>query len=91
MEENSNQISTETTRVQDEYLWISKIDLEYAYGQLKLFKETKAHCSFAITGGTLKGYYGFRKRIIRFIRYPEFIPRKNRQNIEVPNTCMARR
>ena len=32
MEESFNQMSTETTTVQNEPLWMSKVDLEYAYG-----------------------------------------------------------
>ena len=46
MEELINQISTEITRVPNERLWISKIDLEYAHGQLKLSDETSRHCNF---------------------------------------------
>ena len=43
IEELPKQISTEITRVQNEPLWLSKIsliDLDYAYGQLKLSEET---------------------------------------------------
>ena len=61
MEELLNQISVEITRVQNEPLRISKTDLEYAYGQLKVSDETRRQCYFAITGGNMKGYYRFKK------------------------------
>ena len=51
MEELLNQLSTQIKKVQNELLWISKIDLEYTYGQLKSSEETSKHCNFAKTGG----------------------------------------
>ena len=45
-----NQIS-EVTRDRTKELNISKIDLDYAYGQLKISKETNRQCVFALTGG----------------------------------------
>ena len=57
MEELRNRRSTEQTRVQHEPLWISKIYLEYGYGQLKESKETSTQCNFAITGGNMNRYY----------------------------------
>ena len=56
-----DQISSEKTRVQNEHLKISKIDLDYAYGQWKLSKETMREDNFAITGGNKNGYYRFKK------------------------------
>ena len=38
-----------------------KIDLDYAYGQLKLSEETSRQCVFAITGAKFSGYYRFKK------------------------------
>ena len=38
-----------------------RIELDYAYGQMKPAPETSKHCNFAITGEKLKGYYRFRK------------------------------
>ena len=51
MEELLNQISVEITRDRTKELMMSKIDLDYAYGQMKLSKETSRQCVFAITGG----------------------------------------
>ena len=39
---------------------ISKIDLDYAYGQMKLSKETSRQCVLAIIGGKFNGYYRFK-------------------------------
>ena len=56
MEKILFQISTEITLAPNEPLWNSKIDLEYACGQLKLSEETSEHCNFAVTGGNKNGY-----------------------------------
>ena len=51
MEVLLNQISVKITRDRTAQLFISKIDLDYTYGQMKLSEETSRHCVFAITGG----------------------------------------
>ena len=51
MEELLNQISVEITRDRTAQLFMSKIDLDYAYGQRKLSEETSRQCVFALTGG----------------------------------------
>ena len=50
-----NQTSGEITTVQNEPLWISQVDPEYAYGQLKLSEETSSQCNFAVPGGNING------------------------------------
>ena len=40
-------------------LWASKIDFKYAFGHVKLAKETSNHCVFAIAGGKATGHYRF--------------------------------
>ena len=61
LEELLNQISVEITRDRTLQLLISEIDSEYAYGQMKLSKETSRQCVFAITGAKFSGYYRFKK------------------------------
>ena len=61
MEEILNQISVEITRDRTTQLFMSKIDLDYAYGQMKLSEETSRQCVFALTGGKFSGYYRFKK------------------------------
>ena len=62
MEELLNQISVEITRDQTKELMMSKVDLDYAYGQMKLSKQTSRQCVFAITGGKFSRYYRFKNR-----------------------------
>ena len=59
MKELLNQISVEITKDRTKKLMISKIDLDYAYGQMMLSEETSRQCVFAITGGNFSSYYRF--------------------------------
>ena len=61
MDELLNQISAELSKNDTDPIWISVIDLDYAYGQMKLAPDTSKHCNFAITGEKINGYYRFRK------------------------------
>ena len=65
MEALLNQISTELSRNNHDPIWISVIDIDNAYGEMKLAPETSKHCNFAVTGEImnrvyrfLKGFYG---------------------------------
>ena len=57
VEELLNQISNELSRNDHDSIWISVIDLDYAYGQMKLALETSKHCNFAVTSENMNGYY----------------------------------
>ena len=61
MEELLNQISVEITKDRAKYLGISKIDLDYPYGQMILSKKTSRQCVFAITKANFSDYYRFKK------------------------------
>ena len=43
-------------------VFISKIDLDYAYSQMKLSDETSRQCVFALTERKFSGYYRIEKR-----------------------------
>ena len=60
MEELISKISAEIT-LSDGEIWMSKIDLDYAYGQAKLTAEATRHCVFSIIGGDFTGHYRFKK------------------------------
>ena len=60
-EEFLNQISAELSKNDRDPIWISVVDLNYAYGQMKLDPETSKHCNFAMTGEKINGYYRFLK------------------------------
>ena len=59
MEELLNQISAELSKNNHDPIWIAVIDLDYAYGQMKLAPEASKHCNFAMTGKKMNGYYRF--------------------------------
>ena len=62
MVELISKISAKITKG-DGAIWMSKIDLDYAYGQAKLSKEAAKHCVFSIIGGDFTGHYRFKKCI----------------------------
>ena len=76
MEELFNQFSVEITRDRTAQLFISKIDLDYAYGQMKLSDETSRQCVFAITGGKFSGYYRFKKGFYELAKIPAILQEK---------------
>ena len=84
MEEMLNQISVEITRERTKELSISKIDLNYAYGQMKLSKETSRQCVFALIcnngGKKFSGFYQFKKGFYG----PNNLPRKNDHFEKIP-------
>ena len=61
MEELISRISRKITEGTQGEIWISKLDLDYAYGQLKLSKRARNLCVFTVTGGKFTGYYRFLK------------------------------
>ena len=60
MEEWISKSSVENTK-NDGDIWMSKIDLDYAYGKAKLSKEAAKHCVFSIIRGDFTGHYRFKK------------------------------
>ena len=57
MEELISKITAKITKSNSE-IWMSKIDLDYAYGQAKLSTEASRH---SIIGGDFTGHYRFKK------------------------------
>ena len=82
MEELLNQISVEITRDRTKELMMSKIDLDYAYGQMKISKETSRQCVFAITGGKFSGYYRFKKGFYGLAYIPTIFQEKIDRTLE---------
>ena len=82
MEELLNQISVEISRDRTVQLFISKIDLDYAYGQLNLSEETSRQCVFALTGGKFSGYYRFKKGFYGLADIPTIFQEKIDQTLE---------
>ena len=82
MEDLLNQISVEITRDRTAQLFLSKIDLDYAYGQMKLSEETSRQCVFAITGGNFSGYYRFKKGFYGLADIPTIFQEKIDRTLE---------
>ena len=61
---------------------ISKIDLDYAYGQMILSEETSRQCVFAITGGNFSGYYRFKKGFYGLADIPTIFEEKIDRTLE---------
>ena len=61
LEELLGQVSLSITKNENMPLYISTIDLEYAFGQISLHPDTGKHCNIAIIGREATGYYQFKK------------------------------
>ena len=82
MEELLNQISVEITKDRTKKLMISKIDLDYAYGQMMLSEETSRQCVFAITGANFSSYYRFKKGFYGLADIPTIFQEKIDRTLE---------
>ena len=60
MEELISKILAKITKGEGK-IWMSKIDLDYAYGQAKMSEEAANHCVFSIIGGDFTRPYRFKK------------------------------
>ena len=61
MEELISRISRKISAEEEGEIWLTKLDFDYAYGQIKLDDETKNLCIFTITEREFTGYYRFLK------------------------------
>ena len=55
MEELIPRISRKVSEEQKGEIWITKLDFDYAYGQIKLNENTKKLCIFTVTGAEFTG------------------------------------
>ena len=90
MDELINQISSELSKNESDPIWIPVIDLDYAYGQMRLAPETSKHCNFAITGEKINGYYRFLKGFYGPADIPTIFQEK-KPNARPPNTRVVGR
>ena len=74
----------EITRDRTVQLFVSKIDLDNAYGQMKLSEETSRQCVFATTdtGAKFSGYHRFIKRFEGPDNMPTIFQEKIDQTLE---------
>ena len=76
MEEVLNETSVEISRGRTVHIFISEINLDYAYGQMKLSEETSRQCVFAIPGGNISGYYRFKIGFYHLADIPTIFQKK---------------
>ena len=89
MEELISRISRKIADGPADEIWISKFDLDYAYGQLQLSKRAMDLCIFAVTGGNFTGYYRFLKGFYGLADIPTFFQEKIDQTLENITPSMA--
>ena len=82
MEELISRISRKIADGASDQIWISKFDLDYAYGQMQLSKHAMDLCIFAITGGNFTGYYRFLKGFYGLADIPTIFQEKIDQTLE---------
>ncbi len=56
-----DRISTKISKNAVETLYITVIDLKYAFGQIRLHDDTAKHCVIALVGGEVTDHYRFNK------------------------------
>ena len=61
---------------------ISKKDLDYAYGQMTLSRETGRQCVFAMFRGKFMGYYRFKKRCYGLADIPNTFQEKTDRTLQ---------
>ena len=82
MEELISRTSRKIADGEEDEIWISKFDLDYAYGQLTLSKNAMDVCIFAITGGNFTGYYRFLKGFYRLADIPTIFQQEIDKTLE---------
>ena len=82
MEELISKTSRKIADGEADEIWISKFDLDYAYGQLPLSKNARDLCIFAVIGGNFTGYYRFLKSFYDLEDIPTIFEEKIDQTLE---------
>ena len=82
MEELISRISRKIADGPADEIWTSKLDLDYAYGQLLLSREARNLCIFAVTGGNFTGYYRFLEGFYGLAEIPTIFQDKIDQTLE---------
>ena len=87
MEELVSRISSKIANGPADKIWISKFDLDYAYGQLLLSREARDLCIFAVPGGKFTGYYRFLKVFYGLADIPTTFQERIDQTLENKKTA----
>ena len=82
MEELISRMSRKISEGKESEIWLTKLDFDYAYGQIKLDDETQNLCMFTITGGEFTGYYRFLKGFNRLADIPTIFQERIDKTLE---------
>ena len=83
MEELISRISRKISGEKEGEIWLTKLDFDYAYGQIKLEDETQNLCIFTIAGGEFTGYYRFLKEFYGLADIPTTFQERIDKTLEV--------
>ena len=79
---NMEELISRISRKMADEIWISKFDLDYAYGQLPPSRLARNLCIFAVTGGNFTGYYRFLKGFYGLAELPTIFQEKIDQTLD---------
>ena len=82
MEELISRISGKLSEEKAGEIHITKLDFDYAYGQLRLDEQTRNLCIFTVTGGEFTGYYRFLKRFYGLADIPTIFQKRIDKTLE---------
>ena len=89
MEELISRISRKKSEEKEDEIWLTKLDFDYAYGQINLDDETQNLCIFTITGGEFTGYYRVSKGFDGLADIPTIIQERIDKTIEFKHPASA--
>ena len=90
MEELISRISRKISEEQEGEKWITKLDFDYAYGQIKLNENTKKSMYFHRYRRRIYGKLPFLERLLRTGGHPNNFPGTDRQNTGIQTPRLAR-
>ena len=82
MEELISRITRKISEVKEGEIYITKLDFDYAYGQLRLDEQTRNLCIFTVTGGEFTGYYRFLKGFYGLANIPTIFQERIDKTLE---------
>ena len=82
MEELISKISRKISEEKEGEIHITKLDFDYAYGQLRLDEQKRNLCIFTVTSGEFEGYYRFLKGFCRLADIPPIVQERIDRTLE---------
>ena len=82
MEDLISKISRKISEEKEGEIHITKLEFDYAYGSLRLDKQTRNLCIFTVTGGEFTGYYSFLKRFYGLADIPTIFQERIDKTLE---------